>query len=210
MCTSCSEEHSRKASLPMRRSFRGNHICFRCEQCEKVDPHIAVISVPTKSTICNRLQFSHAMGPTKLKSAANFSCSIPDPQKLPSGGYRVQFEALAFFLHEWRRHVCGVHRSSWLKVEAPHIQKHENRKEQTNQDPKTTQQQEKQARTAEFHLCTSMVKHGEKRELRLIATWASNSISRCCRIACEGALCDRPVCGQAWSQALADASAQAI
>ena len=106
--------------------------------------------------------------------------------------------------------MCGVHRSSLLKVETPHIQKHETRKQQNSQTPKTTQQQEKQARTTEFHLCTSMVKHNEKRELWLIATWASNSISRCCPFTCEVVLCDRPVCGQAWSQALADASAQAI
>lgn len=90
MRTSCSEEQSRKASLPMRRNLRGKHICSKCEQCEKVDPHMVVISVPKRSTLCNLLQFSHAIGPTKLKSAGNSKCSMPDPQKLPSGIYRVQ------------------------------------------------------------------------------------------------------------------------
>ena len=44
---------------------------------------MAAISAPVKSTKRSRLQFSHAIGPTKLKSAGSFSCSIPDPQKLP-------------------------------------------------------------------------------------------------------------------------------
>ena len=80
----------------------------------------------------------------------------------------------------------------------------------TKQNNKAKQKKTKQARTAELHLCTSSVKHGEKGELRLIATWATSSNLSCCRFACEEALRDRPVCGQAKSQALAEASAQAI
>lgn len=73
----------------------GKQICSKCEQCAKVDPHIAVISVPKRSTLCNRLQFSHVAGPTKLKSAVNSKCSMPDPRKHPSGIYRVQFKVWA-------------------------------------------------------------------------------------------------------------------
>ena len=100
-------------------------------------------------------------------------------------------------------------------VETPHTceqNKRNQRKRNPTQPNNTTKRNKpKQAgKTAEFHLCTSKVKHGEKGELRLIATWATNSNLRCCRFVYEEALCDRPVCGQAKSQALADASAQAI
>ena len=69
-----------------------NQICARFTQCEKVDPHMAMISVLDRSTRTRRLQFSQAIGPKKLKLDGSFSCSVPDPQKLPSGMYRRNTE----------------------------------------------------------------------------------------------------------------------
>ena len=107
--------------------------------------------------------------------------------------------------------MCGVHRSSLLKVETLQIQKHETQQQKPTKPPKApqqqTNQQRKNCRVSSLYI---MVKHGEKRELWRLATGASNSISRCYLCACGVALCDRPVCGQAWSQALADEGAQAI
>ena len=65
--------------------------CSKCEQCAKVDPIIAVRSVRERSTRCNRLQFSQAAGPTKLKSDGRSNWAIPDPRKQLSGVQRVRF-----------------------------------------------------------------------------------------------------------------------
>ena len=53
----------------------------------------------------------------------------------------VASKQLGLFLHEWKRHVCGVHRSSLLMVETPHIQKQET-KTTNQQNPKPTEQQQ--------------------------------------------------------------------
>ena len=82
-----------KVSLPTRLNLSGSHICTRFTQCEKVDPHIAVISALDKSTRAGRLQFWQAIGPKKLKSSGSFNRSIPAPQKLPCGMYRRNTEA---------------------------------------------------------------------------------------------------------------------
>ena len=95
VCTSRNEEHSRKASCPIRRSLLERLSCSKCEQRAKVDPQIAVRSVRERSTRCSRLQLSQAAGPTKLKSHGQSKWSIPDPRKHPSGTYRVQFAGLA-------------------------------------------------------------------------------------------------------------------
>ena len=77
-----------KASLPMRLNLGGNQKCARFTQCEKVDPHMALISVLDRSTKTSCLQFSQAIGPRKLMSDGSFRCSMPDPQRLPSGIFR--------------------------------------------------------------------------------------------------------------------------
>ena len=48
-----------------------------------------------RSTWMRCLQFSQASGPKKLKSSGSFNCSMPDPQKLPSGIHRVSPAAVA-------------------------------------------------------------------------------------------------------------------
>ena len=74
--------------------------------------------------------------------------------------------------------VCTGH--LLLMVETPHTceQNKRNQRKRTPTQPnnnKSELNKPKQAgKTAEFHLCTSKVKHGEKGELRLIATWATN------------------------------------
>ena len=86
----------------------------------------------------------------------------------------------AVFLHGWRRHVCGVHRSSLLKVETLQVQRGKARTEQenTNQTPKTTKPPKQQTKTpekntAEFQITVTL---SETRELWRLAIWASNSI----------------------------------
>ena len=57
VCTSRNEEHSKKASCPIRRSLLERLSCSKCEQCAKVDPKIAVRSVRERSTRCSRLHY---------------------------------------------------------------------------------------------------------------------------------------------------------
>ena len=88
------------------------------------------------------------------------------------------------FLHEWRRHVRGVHRSSLLKVETLQVQRGKARNEKTNK----TQQQHKhkntnkknQAKTSRVSALYIKVTHCETTELRQLAIWASNSRLSCC------------------------------
>ena len=112
--------------------------------------------------------------------------------------------------------MCAVRTGHLLlMVETPHTQNQKTGKTPGQQNPKTTKQKPKpkHRQTRENSGVSSLYIIGEtwrKGELRLFATWATNSISSCCRFACEEALCKRPVSGQAKSQALAGASAQAI
>ena len=76
------EAQQRKASLPMRLNFGGSQMSTRCTQYEKVDPHMALISVHMRSTWKRCLQFSQAIGPRKLTSGGSRKRSMPDPQKL--------------------------------------------------------------------------------------------------------------------------------
>ena len=86
--TSRSEVQQRKVSLPIFRILGGSQISTRATQYKKVEPQMALISVHMRSTSINRLQFSHAIGPMKLKSGGSRRLSRPAPQKQPSGRAR--------------------------------------------------------------------------------------------------------------------------
>ena len=64
---------------------------------QRLTPQMAVKSVRERSTLCSRLQFSHAAGPKKLKSAGKSNCSMPDPRKHPSGTQGMQFQGSGSF-----------------------------------------------------------------------------------------------------------------
>ena len=87
--SSRSDVQQRKASLPIRRILGRSQTSTRATQYEKVEPQMAMISVHIRSTSIGRLQFSHAIGPRKLKSGGRRRLSMPAPQKLPSGRARV-------------------------------------------------------------------------------------------------------------------------
>ena len=120
-CTSRSDAQFKKASRPMRRSLMARLSCSNCEQCAKVDPKISLITARERSTVCSRLQSSHAAGPIQLKSAGRCNETIPASRKQHSGRQRFKFagsysvfsklrsrKALHFSKARGRNCACGA------------------------------------------------------------------------------------------------------
>ena len=66
---------------------------------------------------------------------------------------------LSFVLHGWRRHVCMVHRSSWLKYESLSRQREADTKQNKTPNTKQAKQTQKQ-NNQEIQNCTCEVKPG--------------------------------------------------